>query len=272
MKTKALVALLCAAIAGVAFASRADADITASKYVKVYKGPEGFKLTLVRLMPLTEGTALIKFTGIEHPLDGQVLLYSVDERDTKATSYSTWYRGARWFPLRRDQRRWGGTGYRFTPSGTKWVSLYYSKKDSKKADGAALLSEYRKQLKSGKVAKHQGLKAKVRHKLVRRELSAMAGYYKGDCMFKPEVEVVWSTVKDEQRYLTDVTMACSRVIQAMAQLCRDWSSSDVKARVQRIQCRFGKKLDARLASRKLTVTIPLGAEGLNKRVMALIKR
>jgi hypothetical protein len=252
--------------------TEAGAAVTAGKYTKVFKGPEGLKVTVVHLKPSSEGTALIKFTGTEHRLDGHVLLYRIDATDPKRTYYSTFFNGARWTPY-RVAVEWGSRkAHYLSLGGRSSKSLRYHEKESKRIRPQALLAEYRKQVKAGKIAKIQGLTQRARKKLVKRELRDRAKYYKSDCTFQPKVKVDWSTVSDEQRYFTDVTQGCSRVIDAMARLCNDWSSSDVKARVQTITCRYGKTLKASLSKRQLVVTLPIGGKGLTERVQALIKR
>lgn len=251
--------------------SSVDAGVTAGKYSKVFKGPEGLKVTVVHLSPATEGTALIKFTGTEHRLDGHVLLYWIDARDPKRTYYSTLFDGKRWTPY-HVAVEWGRKTHYFSLGGRTPMTLRYHEKESARINPRALMEEYRRQVQGGAISKVQGLSQKAREKLVRRELRDYAGSYESDCTFKPAVQVDWATVTDEQRYYSDVTRACARVIDAMAGLCRDWSSSDVKERVQTIKCRFGKTLTATLARRQLVVTMPVGVTGLEDKVQALVKR
>ena len=61
----------------------ARADVSVSPHAKVYKDGEGLTMTLVPFRPASERTALIKFSGVEHAVDGLVFLYQLKKLDRK---------------------------------------------------------------------------------------------------------------------------------------------------------------------------------------------
>ena len=118
----------------------------AYKIAKVFKGPEGEKITLVYLEPRDKNELLIKFENVEGEWDNKIILhqrvslggdkedYRVKDSDPKKIYNSIVYRGY---------------GYEVYLKGAKRKPLRvsYSEQDSKQVNVTEIVTEYQKSAK-----------------------------------------------------------------------------------------------------------------------------
>jgi hypothetical protein len=105
--------------------------------VKVYRGPEGERVTMA---PIQGGDLyLIRFDGTSSPWEGKSLLHKRADRGNDAADYWTENNGGRWNSVvRRDGMEIYVPGYK----PRKGFSVGYSEKLSQEADANTLLNAY----------------------------------------------------------------------------------------------------------------------------------
>ena len=73
-----------------AFSASAAPAPKLSRYAWVYEGAEGVKVIVVRVGDRSEGTVLMQIDGVDHPLDGKIILHKVTKKhgNKRAIEYS----------------------------------------------------------------------------------------------------------------------------------------------------------------------------------------
>jgi hypothetical protein len=121
-------------------------DLAVGKWAKVYAGPQGETVTIVRLEPAQSREYLIKFEGVEGLWDGKILLH---RRSIQGEGEREDYR------LKADESYSSvtvrGGAIEAHPKGTrKAVPLHYSKEASANATPQVLLPQFLEQEKAGR--------------------------------------------------------------------------------------------------------------------------
>src|SRR4051812_47911142 len=79
-------------------ANAASDNLAVGKNSKVLKGDEGVVVAVVPLASTEEPKALLKISGIDHPWDGEVMLYTV-RKAGEDTDFVTPFDGREWATL-----------------------------------------------------------------------------------------------------------------------------------------------------------------------------
>lgn len=109
-----------------------------AKSAKVYKGPDGAKVIVVRLDKKTAKEAIVKVTGTDSDLDGTLSLAEIEEWNGKEDYKITWNKSRYVVITQRD----GSYGL-YTPGKSgKTYSLHFDEAGSEAVKAEAIVAEY----------------------------------------------------------------------------------------------------------------------------------
>jgi hypothetical protein len=125
------------------------ANVDASKLevkktsLKVFKGEEGKRVTIVTVLPESSNRVLVKFEGFKGPWDGQTLLHWVNEMGSDKADYKTLSDGKEWTSVTM-RRNYGSSDYEVYVKGDKGeYHVYYDEKASGEITADAILKDFR---------------------------------------------------------------------------------------------------------------------------------
>jgi hypothetical protein len=243
-------------------AAPSSADMSLSKYPKAYKGREGVMVVVVPLAPKEKNQALIKVSGVDTVIDGQVFLYDLGH-EGRAEAYTMTWDGQRRTRLRMDQGDWGRGVTLYLPDRREEIGVSHNEEASKKIRGEDLLDTYLNRRpasdRGGKLnvptARRQD-DQRITEKKTKAEQACRATF---------ALRVDWQTISEEQIRMLQISAYCGHVLDALVKVCADdLGRKAVGAKVKRIECRFGKAMKAQLGGGLLSWTTH--EEGLNQSV------
>lgn len=226
---------------------------------KVYKGPDGMKVTFVPLKK-PDKKVLIKFKGVDNEeIDGLVILHDVVKLGRRGTGFVTPIHGKRWITFSKVTERWWGWSWQ-----TMQVRIYgvrgvtnvsYSEQDSKKVKPKEILAQHLKQ--TARLEKLAAFSRSDEQNGVLDEIKAEREHAEKVCGLKFTMEMDWTTITNDTIKEYSVSAFCARPFGALRRLCESKPASKkiVKRKVRSVYCKWGKKLSVKLKKKKITIVV-----------------
>ena len=192
-----------------------------------------------------ETQALVKLTGLDHPLNGVVMLADIEQRDNSGRAYQAEVDGRKRSLIVYAKSYWAPTDYTAYIPG-KEEPQAVSADDERSADISlqALAAEYEQQLSEGvqaRLARFDRDKALQRQQAALRAMDQSASRV---CGTPVSTNVNWEALSNEQLNSLNITGYCGQVAAEMEYLCL--SDNGFKQRVKGISevaCGFADTLD-----------------------------
>lgn len=238
---------------------------------KVFTGPTGVQVVLVKPRIEEPDRVLMRVTGTNAEIDGLVLAYRIEVRPGEH-AYRTTLRGRdRVVLVMKYRGNDTGAELRLPRHGT--LGLTYAADKTEELDPGVLLRAYDRQREAGMLQAVQRFDRKREIKQQQDKMESSISSLAENCGHPFRVGVAWDTVSDEQLKNTNLWMRCVRVIGVLRELCRGDSHGVVKeitwGNFREISCRFGDELDLRIEAKRLEFTaLPFQKSGSAHRVRA----
>jgi hypothetical protein len=252
----------------VAEEAEVEIDFEVSEHVRVYRGEDGLRVTLVPLIGEEPEQALIEVTGLPNDFDRLVLRYEKSPRGRDRWSYHTTYRGGEFHTMWRNRSQGGTRVQIFLPgAGRDSRDVHFDEEASAEVDPHDLARRHAAIVADGTVAAmaefdRENREARNDEEFARR----LARDLENACDADPvPASIDWSTVSDEQ--LRSYSVAgqgyCGAVSAGLVRLCRHEAGREIaRTRVRAIHCEMGDELSLSLSDDgKLTWTGDF--EGMN---------
>jgi len=247
--TKTSIALACALISTLAGAQ----DLVA--YPQVFSGPQGLEVVLA---PTTDGkAALMRVSGLNHPIDKVIFLGKLEQRGSGGEAYVTTLDGRDWGLVQKQANRYGGGERHVTylPGRQGAVDLAFDEKKSKALNTAEFKAAYARQQKDGvqeKLARFDRDKhlASAQADLANTDTSASAA-----CGSPVKTAVDWKSIDDDKLKKLSIASFCGEVASQMDSMCKGHAGFKAKAAsLGQVQCQFGAEMKLRVEGQKLVFT------------------
>lgn len=223
---------------------------TPGKYVKVYRGEEGLKVTTVALEGADKGKALIGVTGRAGQFDGLVFKATVLDHGGGSESHVITVEGSDWHLLRSDTQ-YGSTVFKvYLPEKRDGEQVGYDEKESQKAKPAALVGAFGKMAKNARYQKVITFDRKAKEAAAEKDLATAVDATAKACAGKsPAIKVAWDSVTDDHIKRLSVVSFCGAPLGALESIC----AADEKLRAKAaglttVTCRFGTDLTLKVAA------------------------
>lgn len=234
------------------FSCHVMADISLSKYAKVYKGREGMVVTLVPLMPKDSKKALIEVKGIDTELDGLILQYNfVNEGMREA--YAMTYDGRSSTRLRTNQGYWGKWTSVYLPDVKGEFDVAYDDKASKAFDVDKFKARYLKQ-EEGHVQDKLATFRKEKHLQSNNVAFGEKAKAASDaCGTSIQASIDWSSISDDNLKELSISSYCGEPLESLADLCKKSpdNKKTLSQKVSKFNCRMGNKLHLGISDKTL---------------------
>lgn len=247
--TRTSIALVCALFSTLAGAQ----DLAA--YPQVFSGPQGLEVVLAQT---TDGkAALMRVSGVNHPIDKIVFLGKLERRGSSTDAYVTTLDGRNYGLVQKQASRYGsGEQYvTYLPGKQEAVNLSFDEKKSKAFNTAELKAAYARQQKDGiqeKLARFD------REKHLTRMQTALASTDQeasAACGSPVTTAVDWKSIDDNKLKTLSVNSFCGEVASQMKSMCESTAAFKPKtAALGKIECSFGPELKLRMDNQKLVFT------------------
>jgi hypothetical protein len=230
-----------------------EIDFEVSEHVRVYRGEDGLRVTLVPLLGEEPEQALIEVTGLPNDFDGLVLRYEMSPAGRDRWSYYTTYRGGE-FHTMWHRRHQGETRVQiFLPgSGRDSRDVTYDEDASAEVDPHDLARRHAAIVADGTVAALAEFDRENREARNDEEFaSRIASDLERECGADPvPTSIDWSTVSDEdlRRYSVAGRGYCGAISSGLSRLCRHEAGREiVRARVRAIHCEMGDEMSVSIS-------------------------
>ncbi|NYE25681.1 hypothetical protein [Pigmentiphaga litoralis] len=237
----------------------ASANVSAlelASYPKVFTADEGVEVVIA---PTADGKqALMRISGVNHPVDKVVFLTRVERWGSGTDAYVTTFDGRDSGMVQKKGSVYGG-GDRYVaylPGRKQEYALSFDEKKTKAMKPAALLASYESQNKQGV---QQKLARFDREKHVTQGQAALAATdaaASASCGVPVKTTVDWAAINDDRLKKVSVQGYCGAVAAGLDRMCGD-ASANFKQKagaLSQITCQFGPELRARVVDRKVVFT------------------
>jgi Tfp pilus assembly protein PilX len=245
-----LVAIVCA------IASANVSALELASYPKVFTADEGVEVVIA---PTADGKqALMRISGVNHPVDKVVFLTRVERWGGSTDAYVTTFDGRDSGMVQKKGSVYGG-GDRYVaylPGRKQEYTLSFDEKKTKAMKPATLLASYESQTKQGV---QQKLARFDREKHVTQGQAALAATdaaASASCGVPVKTTVDWAAINDDRLKKVSVQGYCGAVAAGLDRMCSD-ASANFKQKagaLSQITCQFGPELRARVVDRKVVFT------------------
>ncbi len=200
----------------------------------------------VTIAPTEDGSqALVKMTGVDHAIDGVVMLAEVEKRENEERAYQARVNGKIRSLVMYAKSHWASGDYTaYIPGQAEPHALTKNEEQSSSMDLAALQTEYEQQEERGtqeKVARFD------REKAVKRQQQALSAIDRSAsevCGNPVSTRVDWEALDDNQLNNLSISGYCGQVAAEMEHLCRrDDSFREKMPVISEVDCNFGDALD-----------------------------
>jgi len=207
---------------------------------KLYTGPEGMKVTVVRLSG--DPSVLLYVQGSDTHYDGKALP-ATQEADGDRTRYCTQYAGRDMCPFHA-VTRYGGRSYVFYPGGNRTeISLQWDEKGSSQLKPEEVVTRYEAQKKDGTLAQFMAFDRPAEQASNEAAITENVTKAQGKCGTAFPLRVQWASVTDDVLKSYSVASYCSAPLEALETLCDYPSARDVLVKgVKEVSCTFGKEV------------------------------
>ena len=236
---------------------------------KVFTGPTGVQVVLVKPRLEEPDRVLMRITGTNAEIDGLVLAYRIEVRPNEHR-YRTTLRGRDRIVLVMKYRG-KDTGAELRLPGHGTLDLIYAADKTGELAPGEILHEHDRQREAGMLQAVQRFDRKREIEAQQDKMESSISFLAKMCGHPFRVDVAWDTVSDAQLKDTDLWMRCVRVIGILRELCRGDSHGVVKEitwdNFREISCRFGDELDLRINEKRLEFTaLPIHQSGTPRRI------
>ncbi|GGY69740.1 hypothetical protein [Marinobacter zhanjiangensis] len=189
--------------------------------------------------------ALIKLTGLNHPLDGVVMLAEVEQRDNDGRAYRAEVDGKQRSLVVYAQSYWSPTDYTaYIPGQQEPHAIKADEERSAAINVDELVAEYEQQMGEGRQA---GLARFDRAKAVQRQQAALADIDDSAskvCGSPVSTSVDWEALTNDQLNNLNITGYCGQVAAEMEYLClSDASFKQQVKEISEVSCGFADALN-----------------------------
>ena len=225
-----------------------------ARYPLVFAGPQGLEVVVAPIEGDKE--ALVRVSGINHPIDKVVFLGKVQPRSAGNQSWVTQIDG-RDFALVHKQVPGYGGGDRYSaslPGQRDAVPLRFDEHASKRLSPATIKASYLSQKKSGvqeKLARFDRDKrvAQIQARLAEKDAAAASA-----CGAPVKTTVDWPTIDEDKLGRLSIQSFCGTVASALDSMCRNQPDFKPKAAaLGQISCQFGPELKLRREGGRVVV-------------------
>lgn len=234
------------------FSLQAMADISVSKYAKVYKGREGLMVTLLPLTPKDSKKALIEVKGMDTELDGLILLYDLVNEGTRE-AYTMDFDGRKSTRMRANQGYWGKWTQVYLPDVRGEFDVVFDEKASKQLNIGNFKERYLTQEKN-KVQQSLAKFRKEKHlKMANESFAKLAKKASDACGTQINASIDWSTISDDNLKKLSISSYCGSPLDSLARLCKSSASNKktLSNKVSKMNCRMGEKIHLGITDKTL---------------------
>ncbi|WP_311220628.1 MULTISPECIES: hypothetical protein [unclassified Acidovorax] len=247
---KSSAALCCALL--VSFGASA---LELAKYPQVFNGPQGLE---VALAPSRDGKqALMRVSGVNHPIDAVVFLGDREQRGASTEAYVTTLDGREHGLVQKQRSAYGGNEQTvaYLPGQRDAIALTYDEQKSKALQPSALLAVYDRQNKEGIQNTLARFDREKRMAQAQSALQRVDQTASESCGSQVKTTVDWSSVSEAQFKSLSIAGYCGEVASQLDQQCRSVPAFKQKvAELGQVNCRFGTEMKLRTENRQLIFT------------------
>ncbi|CAM3754591.1 hypothetical protein G4177_13625 [Corallococcus sp. ZKHCc1 1396] len=269
MRIVVAVAVLCAVLG--TLPARAAAPVEAGK---VFVGPQGELVAVVPLTPREQKKFLVRIQGTGSVLDGLVLPYTLKDWSSVGTSrlsYTTQWHGRNYSPLtlvgpRAELHFPGGPG--------NGVTVQYDEARSQKLKPEEVYAQHQQQTQSGQLAKLMAFDRKAEEAVHNTSYAEALQQMNTACATTVAGTIDWATVTEPLLKDANITRYCAFPLSALKAMCAtsEEARRTVKARLQRMDCRFGAGLEPALQGDRFVWTTNTEASSQEKTATRYFKK
>jgi hypothetical protein len=242
-ETMKRVASITVAFAAVLSIRSALADQWTVAKGKVYKGPEGEKVEIVPVEPVSDNKVLVRFSGTGSELDDVVLLHEVHEWGKNA-DVKTMLHGRSYVTITARSGWWSSKSYElYHPKNRDGVHIAFDEKETKALDGNKVLERFQELKSSGALDKIQAFNRAKEMEAQDKYLAKEVDATNKACASSIAMSIEWQGVTDEMIKEISIHGYCSAVLEAARGICSDETAKKaVNQKMKQIVCAFGPKL------------------------------
>ena len=230
-----------------------------ARHLMVFKAPQGVEVVLAPVEGDKE--ALVRLSGLNHPIDGVVFLARTAQRGAGGQAWVTPLDGRDFSLVQKQVSGYRGEQYQaFLPGQRDPVQLYYDEDASKRLAPADLKLSYTRQQGDG-----------VQQKLARfdrdrRVAQIQAGLGETDaaatqaCGAPVKTTVDWASISEDQLKRLSIQSYCGTVATEVGAMCGSAAAFKPKAAtLGQISCQFGPELKLRTEAGRVVFITREGA-------------
>ncbi|MFV0478157.1 MAG: hypothetical protein ACK5ME_10025 [Parahaliea sp.] len=217
-----------------------------ARYPLLFKADQGIEVVLA---PVEGGQqALVRVSGINHPIDGVVFMTQAMQRGSDGQAWVTTLDGSEFSLLQKQSNRYGRGEYYavYLPGQRDAVPLYYDEDESKSLSVNSIKDAYVGQQKDGvqaRLAQFDRDKRIVQTQTGLDEIDAAAS---AACGTTVKTVVNWASVNDDQLKRLSIRGYCGSVADELASMCSSESTFKSKAvKLGQVSCQFGAEMKLR---------------------------
>jgi hypothetical protein len=225
---------------------------------KVYQGPDGIKLAIVRLK---DGTYLCRITGTSGELDAKVLPCGLKRPGPNRRYWHARIDGRKVYLLTKSIRTRAGTvRYRLFIPGSGYgrgIKVAYDEASSKEGDADELVAQHRSQVESGVIAEIQRFHEKRKKRDEEARFARRAAPLKRRCDLEFETSIDWSSVEEKTHESMSLLNECGPIFSALNHFCKyDSTKKQIQEHVKEVRCRVGDEPKIELRQGVLVWQVP----------------
>ena len=207
---------------------------------KVYRGQEGLTVTMAPVVGSDD--MVIVIDGLQSEVAGIPLRYSPENRGRDRIAYVTTLRGEDSYLVHGESDRVGYYTVYLPESGSVGRPVSYDEEATEKASAAALASEFSRRTHDGTIARLAAFDRKEREAYNDTEYLEEVKSAEKACGTSLGGGIRWDSVDDETIKDKSIASYCGSFPEALGELCDAFPviRSDAAARIQRIECVWGK--------------------------------
>jgi len=255
------------------FSSQAFAKLEVTDSVKVFKGQLGLNVQVVRTKPLESNKALVQIKGTDTHVDGLTFLADYSEKGNGDAYYVIQFRGRPWSVLRHT-KSWGWRQIQYTQPGDmrKQSHVWYDETESQKANAKSLLSQYKKDLSSRKLASVTDFNRKQEQDEVVAEVQKTQLEVKEACDHDVKVSFDWTSIDDETFKELSIASLCSYPLGALRDMCSgDEKFKSRAAKVKSLNCQFNQEMKLKVEGNEIKWSFDKAASNIQDFALQNIK-
>lgn len=200
-----------------------------------------------------ESQALVKLTGLNHPLNGVVMLADVEQRDNDGRAYRAEVNGKKRSLVVYAKSYWAPSDYTaYVPGQDEPLAVKANEEASGQIKLDELKAEYEQQMSEGRQAQLARFDRSGAIEKQKAALSAIDASASKVCGSTVSTNVDWDALTNEQLNNLNITGYCGQVAAEMEYLCL--SDGDFRERIKDIstvECGFSNALDITRNDQKL---------------------